>query len=196
VPSATPSPEPSNLPSSQASLCAPSQSVFEETHNSPRQSPVELDESGSNGKQVDDTASVNDQLDGPQDDDMISSEGEEEDTDLLLDAVGAEPKVKDNVRSWEELHEQIKDDLWQGHREHTPHSHMNKLMVLRNFTTLHIKGRACITTSEEVAWQFHEGAGVHFTCKIRFIARHYQLFEQLPDEERGGDRGQSLLNNE
>ena len=41
---------------------------------------------------------------------MIGSEGEEEDTDLLLDAVGAEPKVKDDVRSWEELCEQIKDN--------------------------------------------------------------------------------------
>jgi hypothetical protein len=78
---------------------------------------VELDESGSNGEQVDDKASVNDQLDGLQDDNTIGSEGEEEDTDLLLNAVGAEPKAKDDMRSWEELCEQIKDDLWQGHRE-------------------------------------------------------------------------------
>jgi hypothetical protein len=127
---------------------------------------VELDESGSDGEQVDDTASVNDQLDGPQDDDTIGSEGEEEDTNLLLDAVGAEPKVKDDVRSWEELREQIKDDLRQGHREHAPHSHMNKLTVLRNFATLRIKGRARIAASEEVARQFHEGAGVHFARKI------------------------------
>jgi hypothetical protein len=41
---------------------------------------------------------------------MIGSEGEEEDTDLLLDAMGAELKVKDDVRSWEELCEQIKDN--------------------------------------------------------------------------------------
>ena len=72
---------------------------------------MELDESGSNGEHGDDTASLNDQLDGPEDDDAISSEGEEEDTDLLLDAMGLEPKAKDDVRSWEELHKQIKDDL-------------------------------------------------------------------------------------
>ncbi len=72
---------------------------------------MELDESGSNGEHGDDTASLNDQLDGPENDDAIGSEGEEEDTDLLLDAVGLEPKVKDDVRSWEELREQIKDDL-------------------------------------------------------------------------------------
>ena len=35
---------------------------------------MELDESGSNSKQVDDTASLNDQLDGPQDDDTIGSD--------------------------------------------------------------------------------------------------------------------------
>ena len=97
---------------------------------------------------------------------MIGSEGEEEDTDLLLDAMGAEPKAKDDVRSWEELHKQIKDDLWQGHREHAPHSHMNKLTVLRNFATLCIKGRARIAASKGVAQQFHKGAGVHFARKI------------------------------
>ena len=159
------------------------QLVFEETHNSPRQSSVELDESGSNGEQVDDTASLNNQLDGPQDDDVIGLEGEEEDTDLLLDAVGAEPKAKDDVRSWEELCKQIKDDQRQGYREYAPHSHINKLTILRNFATLHIKGRARIAVSKEIVWQFHKGAGMHFACKIRFIVRHYQLFEQLPDKE-------------
>jgi hypothetical protein len=144
---------------------------------------VELNKSGSDGEQADDTASLNDQLVGPQDDNTISLEGKEEDTDLLLNAMGAGPKAKDDVRSWEELHEQIKDDQRQGHREHAPHSHMNKLTILRNFATLRIKGKARIAASEEIARQFHKGAGMHFARKIRFIARHYQLFEQLPDEE-------------
>jgi hypothetical protein len=42
-----------------------------------------------------------DHLDGPQDndvnDDTISSDGEEEDTNLLLDAVVSEPKAKEDV---------------------------------------------------------------------------------------------------
>ena len=139
---------------------------------------MELDESESNGKQADDTASLNNQLDSTQDDNAIGSEGEEEDTNLLLDAMGAEPKVKDDVRSWEELCKQIKDDQRQGYREHTPHSHMNKLTILRNFATLCIKGKAHITMSKEIVRQFHEGAGVHFACKIQFITRHYQLFHQ------------------
>ena len=91
------------------------QSASVEAHNLPRQSPVELVESGSDAEHGDDMASLNDQLDGPQDDDVdddtISSEGEEEDTDLLLDAVVSEPKVKEDVRSWKELCKQLKDDL-------------------------------------------------------------------------------------
>ena len=148
-----------------------------------------LNESGSNAEHGDDTASLDDQLDGPQDDDPIGSEGEKKDTNLLLDAVGSEPKVKDDVRSWEELREQIKDDLKMGYKKHAPHVHMNQLMILRNFTMLCIKGRAHIAASEEIMWQFHEGAGMHFTRQIQFIAHHYQLFEQLPDEQQGSDRG-------
>jgi hypothetical protein len=156
---------------------------------------VELDEGGSDVEHGDDTASL-DQLDGPQDDDAISSEGEEEDTDLLLDAVGSEPKATEDVRTWEELREQIKGDLQNGYREHAPHARMNQLTILRNFATLRIKGKGRIAASEEVTRQFHKGTGVHFARKIRFMARHYQLFEQLPDEKRGGDKGRSLLNDE
>ena len=58
---------------------------------------MELVESGSNAKHDDD------HLDGPQDNNMndntISSDGEEEDTDLLLDAMVSEPKAKEDVRS-------------------------------------------------------------------------------------------------
>ena len=59
-----------------------------------------------------------------------------------------------------------------------------------------IKGVRRIATSEEITWQWHEGSGIHFTCQIQFVARHYQLFEQLPAEKQGGDRGQSLLDDE
>jgi hypothetical protein len=155
---------------------------------------VELVESGSDAEHDDD------HLDGPQDDDVhddaISSDGEEEDTDLLLDAVVSEPKAKEDVRSWEELREQIKDDLHRGHKKHAPHAHTNQLTILRNFATLRIKGKGRIAASEAIVQQFHEGVGVHFARRIRFLARHYQMFEQLPDENRGGDRGRSLLDDE
>ena len=73
---------------------------------------------------------------------------------------------------------------------------MNKLTILRNFVTLRIKGMGHIAMSEDIAQQWHKGAGVHFAHRIRLLAHHYQLFEQLPIEKRGGDRGRSLLNDE
>ena len=192
--SVAPSPEPS---SSEGSLPAPlpsSQPAFEEIVNVP--SPVEVEDSGSDAKGGDDAASLSDQLDGLQDDKANESEEEEEDVDMLLDAVGSEPKAKEEVCGWTELRKQIKDDLLKAYRENKMCTWANQLTILRNFTTLHIKRLGHIDVSKEIARQWHEGEGVHFAHWIRFLACHYQLFEQLPIKKRGGDRGHSLLNNE
>ena len=100
----------------------------------------------------------------------------------MLDAAGTEPKAKDEVRGWIELREQIKDDQWQGHRQNKSLTHMNQLSIVRNFATLRIKGMRRMAVSEAVAQQWHDGTGIHFARQIRFLARHYQLFEQLPTE--------------
>ena len=90
----TPSLEPSpNPPSSWGSLHAPSVlllSAIEDIHISLRQveSPVETDE----------------------DDNATCLKGEEEDMDHMLDATGSEPKAKQDIRRWKELHKQIRDD--------------------------------------------------------------------------------------
>ena len=94
------------------------------------------------------------------------------------------------------LQEQIKDNQRKGHRERKSLTHMNQLAILRNFVMLCIKGLRHIAASEEITWQWHEGRGIHFACQIRFVACHYQLFEQLLAENRGGDRGRSLLDDE
>ena len=61
-------------------------------------SPVEVEDSGSNAKGDDNTVSLSDQLDGPQDDKVNGSEEEkEEDVDMLLDAAGSELKAKEEV---------------------------------------------------------------------------------------------------
>jgi len=73
---------------------------------------------------------------------------------------------------------------------------MNQLSIVRNFATLRIKGMRRMAASKVVAWQWHNGTGIHFACWIWFLACHYQLFEQLPTERQGGDRGHSLLNKE
>jgi hypothetical protein len=162
----------------------------------PSQSPVEVEDSGSDAESGA-AVSLNDQLDGPKDDEATGSEGEEEDVDLLLDAApGPEPKARDEVRGWEELREQIKEDLVEAYKGNKTRTRANQLTILRNFATLRIKGLGRIDASNELARQWHEGTGVHFARRIRFLARHYQLFEQLPIEKRGGDRGQSLLSNE
>ena len=53
-----------------------------------------------------------------------------------------------------------------------------------------------MATSEEIMRQFHEGVGGYFARQICILTRHYQLFEQLPEERRGGVGGQSLLKDE
>ena len=48
--------------------------------------------------------------------------------------------------------------------------------------TLRIKQLEHINASKEIVWQWHKGEGVYFAYQIRFLACHYQLFEQLPIE--------------
>lgn len=89
------------------------------------------------------------------------------------------------VRGWDELREQLKEDLTKGSKT-LPLSQVNQLLLIRNFATLQLKGLGRIKASLEIARQWHEGQGLHFARKIRTLARHYQVFEQLPIEKRGG----------
>ena len=47
--------------------------------------------------------------------------------------------------------------------------------------------------SMQIAMQMTDGVGTHLACHIRFIAQHYQLFEQLLPEKRGRYLNRSLL---
>src|SRR6266851_1305727 len=47
--------------------------------------------------------------------------------------------------------------------------------------------------SKEIVRQWHEGTGIHFACQIRFLAQHYQLFEQVIEEKQGTGGSCSLL---
>ena len=69
-------------------------------------------------------------------------------------------------------------------------------MILRNFATLCLKGVGRIAASEAIAQQWHQGKGTYFAHQIRYLAHHYQLFEQVLANEQGGDWDESLLNNE
>jgi len=61
-------------------------------------------------------------------------------------------------------------------------------MILSNFATLRLKGMLGVAASMEIArlWYNGKGTGTWFARGIRALARHYQIFEQLPKEKRGG----------
>lgn len=50
--------------------------------------------------------------------------------------------------------------------------------------------------SRAIALQWHEGEGVHFARRVRALARHYEIFEQLPREQHGSAGNRSLLEDE
>ncbi|KAF8590727.1 hypothetical protein K439DRAFT_1611845 [Ramaria rubella] len=109
------------------------------------------------------------------------------------------PHDRDNIRGWAELCTQIKEDLKKKHSRMCL-SEINQLMILRNFATLCLKGHGRIASSNEIAKQWHEqvdGSSNHFAHCIQSLARHYQIFEQLPIEAHGGSKNVcSLLKDE
>lgn len=103
-----------------------------------------------------------------------------------------------NIRSWQDLREQIKADL-KKHYKNLTLTQINQFLILRNFATLRIKGLSRISASMEIAIQWHDqrDTSTYFARRVRALARHYQIFEQLLPENRGGTRhAHSLLNNE
>ena len=108
------------------------------------------------------------------------------------------PNLTD-IRGWDLLREQIKNDLEKKYKS-LPLSQINQYMILRNFATLRLKGLRRIEASKEIALQWHqklEGSSEHFARRIRALARHYQIFEHLPKEKRGGlKNSRSVMKNE
>jgi hypothetical protein len=94
-----------------------------------------------------------------------------------------DPNVE--IKSWEALQDQIKADL-KKHNKMSPLFKLNQLMILSNFATLQLKGASHIQASVKIARQWHPGQGVWFACQVHALAWHYQIFEQLPQERRGG----------
>ena len=99
----------------------------------------------------------------------------EEDLDECIHGEGVD------IRGWQELRQQIKTEL-KNHGDTLPITKINQLLVLRNFANLRLKGYSKIEASTEIARQWHEGEGKYYARKVRALARHYQVFEQLPVE--------------
>jgi hypothetical protein len=115
---------------------------------------------------------------------------EEMATDPLDDADGEawEDELHENIsnpkvvpRPWDELRKKIKDDM-KKNKKKLSLSQINQMMILANFATLRLKGITRIDASVEIARQWHEGQGVWFSRRVRDLARHYQIFEQIPKE--------------
>lgn len=64
-------------------------------------------------------------------------------------------------------------------------------MILSNLATLRLKGLSRTDASLEIAQQWRDGNGSWFARRIHALARHYQIFEQLPG--RFVDIGQYLI---
>jgi hypothetical protein len=92
-----------------------------------------------------------------------------------------------HVRDWSDLRKDIKDHL-KKNSSTLPLSQINQLLIISNFATLRIKGVSRTQASFEIARQWHEGQGNWFARRVRALARHYQIFEALPIEKRGGAR--------
>lgn len=100
------------------------------------------------------------------------------------------------IKDWPTLRAQIKADL-KKHSRKLPLSEINKLMIICNFATLWIKGQSRHEASLEIAAQWQERDGIWFSRRVHALARHYQLFEQLPKKRCGGLRSvRSLLSDE
>jgi hypothetical protein len=88
------------------------------------------------------------------------------------------------IKDWETLQRQIKADLKKNVKKLSL-SEINKLIILSNFATLHLKGHSCMDASFQIAEQWHDRNGSWLACMIRALAWHYQIFEQLPMERWG-----------
>lgn len=104
-----------------------------------------------------------------------------------------------DIRGWDVLPDQINDDLRKKSNS-LAKSHINQLLILRGFAALWIRGVGKMKASEQVALQWQDdigGSALGFARRIRALARHYQLYEQLPLERRGGYKNaRSILKDE
>ncbi|KAJ7573601.1 hypothetical protein C8J56DRAFT_903250 [Mycena floridula] len=144
-------------------------------------SPEASDDEDHGARVESETEPTADALNVPVEESIADAEAWEEE----LDEDVRDPKAE--IKDWTELRKQIKEDLkWNS--KTLPLSKINQLLILSNFATLRIKGLSRIQASLEIARQWHEGEGNWFARRVRTMARHYQIFEQLPIETRGGSR--------
>ena len=129
-----------------------------------------------------------------------SGVGYEEDEEPWEEELQERTQAKGEIRGWKALRDQLKKDLEAKYKTRTlPLSKVHQLMILHLFANLMVKGYKNIPVSLEIVNQWHEAQepSPHFARRIRALARHYEIFEQLPIEHRGGSKNaRSLLKDE
>ncbi|KAM6493443.1 hypothetical protein JOM56_011577 [Amanita muscaria] len=116
----------------------------------------------------------------------IQAEGLDEQEIYESDLEEAFQGPKCAMKDWSELRKQIKTHL-RKHSKSLPLSKINQYLIISNFATLRLKGLSRTQASIEIANQWHEGPGNWFARRVRALAWHYQEFEELPVERRGGE---------
>jgi hypothetical protein len=111
----------------------------------------------------------------------VELEGDED--EIEEEARGPKPHVHD----WADIRKEIKDNLKKNSKT-LPLSHINQLIIISNFATLRLKKLTRTQASLEIARQWHNGEGNWFSRRVRALARHYQIFKELPVEKRGGSQ--------
>ncbi|TFK91730.1 hypothetical protein K466DRAFT_482133 [Polyporus arcularius HHB13444] len=127
-----------------------------------------------------------------------TEEAEEAEEEAWEEELAERLRGKLEIRGWDVLRDDIKKDMSKHAKQYTI-VQLNQLTIIRNFATLRLKGYKRIPASLEIARQWHESSTseAYFARRVRALARHYQVFEQLPIEKRGGhENAQSHLNNE
>ena len=119
--------------------------------------------------------------------DEIQEEGLDEQESYESDLEEAIQGPKRAVKDWSELRKQIKTYLAKNSKS-LPLSKINQYLMISNFATLRLKGLSRTQASIEIARQWHEGPGNWFARRVHALARHYQAFEELPVEKRGGEK--------
>lgn len=101
------------------------------------------------------------------------------------------------VLTWTEIRDLVDKKLEVAKKSHTPLAQINQLLIIRNFATLFLKGFGRIQASVEIARQWHKDKGVHFARRVHILIRHFEIFQDLPKEKRGGAQdSRSLLSEE
>lgn len=75
------------------------------------------------------------------------------------------------IKDWDVLQSQIKADLKKNSKK-LALSDINKLMILYNFATLHLKGHSHMSVSLWIVEQWHDGDGTWFAQKVHALAWH------------------------